>query len=35
VRVADFADRKSLAAHCEAQVRDGMTRGIAPGHAPQ
>ncbi|MBC7154859.1 MAG: 1-acyl-sn-glycerol-3-phosphate acyltransferase [Rhodobacteraceae bacterium] len=35
VRVADFADRKSLAAHCEAQVRDGMTRGITPGHAPQ
>jgi len=31
VRVADFADRKALAAHCEAEVRRGLTaRGITP-----
>lgn len=31
VRVADFADRKALAAHCEAVVRQGLTaRGVAP-----
>lgn len=32
VRVADFADRKALAAHCETLVRHGMTIGpCAPG----